>query len=129
MARFHELALLCHKHATSCKLPDLNPEASIQGQIERKADEFFAEKAARKRKKLFMGKNLFFPGMSGGCLTTREAQFIPKLRDTAELHQICISVCHVMCERKCTPNHPCTGMCTRCSMVQTAQCCEYIHGL
>ena len=85
MARFHELALLCHEHAASCKLPDLDPEASIQGQIERKADEFFAEKAARKRKKLFTGKNLFFPGMSGGSLTTREAQFVTKLRDTAEL--------------------------------------------
>ena len=85
MARFHELALLCHEHAASCKLPDLDSEVSIQGQFECKADECFAEKAAQKRKKLFTGKNLFFPGMSGGSLITREAQFVTKLRDTAEL--------------------------------------------
>jgi hypothetical protein len=84
MARFHELALLCHEHAASCKLPDLDHDASIQGKIERKADEFLAVSSARRRKKVLQGKNPFFPGMKGDALTSRETKLVDKLLDAGE---------------------------------------------
>lgn len=37
-ARFHELALLCHEHAQSYKLPDLDMKNSLQAEVEADAD-------------------------------------------------------------------------------------------
>eukprot|EP00591_Stephanopyxis_turris_P012618 CAMPEP_0195508434 /NCGR_PEP_ID=MMETSP0794_2-20130614/1637_1 /TAXON_ID=515487 /ORGANISM="Stephanopyxis turris, Strain CCMP 815" /LENGTH=598 /DNA_ID=CAMNT_0040635387 /DNA_START=534 /DNA_END=2330 /DNA_ORIENTATION=- len=79
LARFHELALLCHEHRTS-KLPDLDMENSIQAQVETNA-----EKKLKKMKKKVMAEqnqckvcvsvakegegNAFFAGLRGDSLT------------------------------------------------------------
>lgn len=76
-ARFHELALLCHEHAETCKLPDLNVEDSFQGEIERQADDKFDSFANRKTREMEKlrksGKNPFFVGATGDQ-TTRSAE-------------------------------------------------------
>ena len=64
MARFHELALLCHEHAGTHKLPDLDIESSMQAEVEAKN----AKKDAKVKKKVVVQKesggevNHFFPG-------------------------------------------------------------------
>jgi hypothetical protein len=78
-ARFHELALLCHEHAPTCKLPELDAETSLALAIERSVEEKFNQSSVRReRVRKSRGKNLFFPGMTGDKVATREA----KLRET-----------------------------------------------
>lgn len=79
MARFHELAMLCHLHADTCKLPDLDNETSLQGAIEKNIDERFSveamENGRNKNTKLYRSKketNPFFTGMMGNERTKEE---------------------------------------------------------
>lgn len=76
-AAFHELATLCHEHTPHFKLPDLDPETSIQGSIEKKMEN---KEAATLRKKRVTGSNLFLPGMSGVALGARESKFVTEMR-------------------------------------------------
>jgi SET domain len=67
---------LCHEHAGACKLPDLDPEVSMQERIEKRIDEKFDDFVDNRRRRAMTsrtrGKNLFFPGISGGKVTSRE---------------------------------------------------------
>lgn len=80
-ARFHELALLCHEHAATCKLPDLDVSTSLQAEVEAEADKHMAKmfhligerKWSRKRNEGSSDQqNLFFPGLQGNALNADE---------------------------------------------------------
>jgi len=92
MAKFHELALLCHEHADRCKLPELDTEHSLQGTIERKMETKYADyqqrKARRARAAANKGEvqNPFLPGMSGDKLTQREQKYYDILLAQREQH-------------------------------------------
>uniref|UniRef100_A0A7S3V9M3 Histone-lysine N-methyltransferase n=1 Tax=Chaetoceros debilis TaxID=122233 RepID=A0A7S3V9M3_9STRA len=78
-ANFHELALLCHEHASTSKLPYLDVSQSLQGTIENKADELIAKIAHQKngrkssdsKKKIKnvngLMQNPFLPGIKGAA--------------------------------------------------------------
>lgn len=94
-ARFHELATLCHEHAGLCKLPDLNPEDSLQDRIEKKIDQkfdAFAEQQTLRVDKNATSTNSFFPSLSGKSATTRESTLLKALQDSDEanlaVHQL-----------------------------------------
>jgi len=80
-AAFHELALLCHEHSLTHKLPLLDAENSVQSTIEKKAEEKHAAQqtkihAARlRRSKGGDRQNAFFRGMTGDKLTEREERY------------------------------------------------------
>ena len=81
-AKFHELATLCHEHALRCKLPHLDPNDSIQEQIERKIDERFGEfikKDNHRKVKQRFGRNPFVPDVSATALTTSESELLASL--------------------------------------------------
>ena len=65
-ARFNELSLLCPDHVADYKLPDVDPETSVQNKIEKKIDAKYAEveSPSRRRRKSNI-KNPFFHGMAG----------------------------------------------------------------
>ena len=74
-SRFHELAVLCHEHAATHKLPELDVSTSYQGAVEDQIDQQMLKLAGqnrRKRAKLRKGKNPFFPGLRGDRLETQE---------------------------------------------------------
>jgi len=80
-ARFHELALLCHDHAYSFRLPEL-PSDSIQGGIEDAIDRKFDERAKRENMiARAKGLNTFFGGLKGNLLTANENELVQQLRD------------------------------------------------
>lgn len=86
-ARFHELALLCHTDAERHKLPNLDPEGSIQSRIEQKASsrfDVFLTKRQQRARSASSGKNPFFPGLLGDALTKREQQLVEALEKNAE---------------------------------------------
>lgn len=76
---------MCHEHASICKLPDLDPEISIQDRIERAIDEKFNDFVDRRNRHAkaarMNGKNVFFPGVFGGAGTTRDSEILNALRD------------------------------------------------
>jgi hypothetical protein len=81
MARFHELALLCHKDASRFKLPDLDPEGSIQNRLEHRASAKFGQYTTkRQRTRTAKGDNKFFPGLRGDKLTAREQKLLEELQ-------------------------------------------------
>jgi SET domain/AWS domain len=81
MARFHELALLCHKDASRFKLPHLDPSTSIQERLERKASEKFGDyKTKRQRTIAVKGENKFFPGIKGDKLTKPETELVEAIK-------------------------------------------------
>ena len=78
---FHELALLCHEHATTSKLPYLNDKDSLQAGIESKTDALIREvcnkkeqKAGKKIIKNVDGENKWLLGLKGDCLSKYERQ-------------------------------------------------------
>lgn len=91
-ARFHELATLCHEHAGTCKLPELDPNVSIQERIERAIDEKFDGFVDRRERRVqnarTSGENLFFPGVSGGAPTTSDSELLNALHRSGELADI-----------------------------------------
>ena len=72
--------MLCHEHAATHKLPELDPETSIQGTIEKQIDEKFHQlEMKRERIRKAKGRNLFFPGMKGNKLTKKETKLVESL--------------------------------------------------
>lgn len=96
MAKFHELALLCHEHAATCKLPDLDPESSMQSRIESAINRKWEDLGERRsRKKRAGGKNPFFPGLVGHKLSDNQSKLLEKLREedcTVEDLNFCLPV-------------------------------------
>ena len=88
-AGFHELALLCHEHTPHYKLPDLDPETSIQGTIEEKMNDKWSEVSAEKLRKRKKGAaNLFLPGLSGCSLTSKESKLVSEMRKRDDREEI-----------------------------------------
>jgi hypothetical protein len=82
-ARFHELAMLCHEHASTFKLPELDAETSMQDKIEKSIDEKYDQIATKKREKVKQvtpDKNPFFPGVSGDKDTGTEVKLLENLK-------------------------------------------------
>lgn len=81
MARFHELALLCHEHAATRKLPYLDMETSIQGKVEAALQKKFAKGKEILRRKKANGTvvNPFFPGYAGDSLLAHEEKLLSYL--------------------------------------------------
>lgn len=85
---------MCHEHATTAKLPDLDVESSFQGQVEARADKKLEELQEKKEKAALRVKkragieedteNLFFPGMRGDVLTAEEDLIRSKLEEEDE---------------------------------------------
>lgn len=77
-SRFHELAVLCHEHSATHKLPDLDLATSLQGQVESKIDEAQEKLSGlrKMRKQAGKGSNPFFPGLRGDRFTEKEKQFL-----------------------------------------------------
>lgn len=75
-AKFHELATLCHEHAQTCKLPDLDQESSLQCKIEQAIDRKFDKQKSKSTRATKMrklrGSNPFFPSLKGGTNTYYE---------------------------------------------------------
>jgi hypothetical protein len=87
-ARFHELATLCHEHAGTCKLPDLDMNDSIQGKIEKKIDQKFYQDIqkinSRQKRDRKHGKNMFFSGLSGEMISATEFNVLSLLQKDEE---------------------------------------------
>lgn len=81
-AKFHELALLCHEHSESFKLPYLDAENSFQSKIEAKADKYAAMSSRPKRRHHY-GNNSFFP-LQGAKLTTMESALMEVIPDDVD---------------------------------------------
>eukprot|EP00559_Dactyliosolen_fragilissimus_P005889 CAMPEP_0184861972 /NCGR_PEP_ID=MMETSP0580-20130426/6530_1 /TAXON_ID=1118495 /ORGANISM="Dactyliosolen fragilissimus" /LENGTH=1262 /DNA_ID=CAMNT_0027359655 /DNA_START=318 /DNA_END=4106 /DNA_ORIENTATION=- len=88
-ARFHEIALLCHEHAQTSKLPHLDMSTSYQAQVEAEADRTIdaLRKQGKKKKRIEdSGKdadrmkkepqNKFLPGMRGDIVTDERTKYI-----------------------------------------------------
>jgi len=92
MARFHELALLCHEHAGTHKLPDLDIESSMQAVVEAKN----AKKEAKVKKIVVLQEtndgevNQFFPGVRGDELVADEDRLLLHLQAEAPDHDFLI---------------------------------------
>jgi hypothetical protein len=93
VARFHELALLCHEH-TTCKLPYLDASTSFQAEVEARAEKKLAkifdkksEAGSRKKRKFQEGddENMFFPEMKGDGITADEGVFLERLDDADDV--------------------------------------------
>ncbi|GKY94692.1 hypothetical protein MPSEU_000434700 [Mayamaea pseudoterrestris] len=84
MARLHELAMLCHEHAATCKLPDLETESSIQHALESKIDEKFFTKNKKtfRLPKTQISRNAFFGGSLCGHRYELETRYAEKAVDT-----------------------------------------------
>ena len=75
--------MLCHEHASTFKLPELDAETSMQDKIEKSIDEKYDQIATKKREKVKQvtpDKNPFFPGISGDKDTGTEAKLLEKLK-------------------------------------------------
>eukprot|EP00551_Chaetoceros_affinis_P010393 CAMPEP_0203685310 /NCGR_PEP_ID=MMETSP0090-20130426/48480_1 /ASSEMBLY_ACC=CAM_ASM_001088 /TAXON_ID=426623 /ORGANISM="Chaetoceros affinis, Strain CCMP159" /LENGTH=783 /DNA_ID=CAMNT_0050554499 /DNA_START=156 /DNA_END=2504 /DNA_ORIENTATION=+ len=109
-AKFHELALLCHEHSSSSKLPYLDVESSLQKGVEDRADRMIAAASslAKKRKNgedgsfssSFLKKqfkndaNPFLPGktfVNGDWMTPYDRQIMDLLIKSDELQHSKIS--------------------------------------
>jgi len=89
-AKFHELAVLCHEHSETHKLPDLDLDTSIQMQVEDKIDQKLMRlhglRQSRHKsnsRQSFWNKfgrgpnaNPFFPGLRGDKLNTPETSLL-----------------------------------------------------
>lgn len=89
-ARFHELAVVCHDHALTHKLPDLDLSTSLQNQVESKIDEKSKQSNGvrlRRLSSLAGGKNPnpFFIGIRGDKYTKEEEAY---LQHAEEKHEI-----------------------------------------
>ena len=88
--RFHELALLCHEHAHTNKLPYLDYMSSVQVMVETKVDERFTTSVGKKDKKLVYAHfsksngraNYFLPGLRGDIYTSDQAHVEQLLNDS-----------------------------------------------
>jgi hypothetical protein len=98
---FHELAMLCHEHAHTSKLPYLDAEHSFQAKVEANAQKKIDQlkrreelRAAAEARGEFVGsddedndlveENPFFPGVVGSLVTLEEEQLASYLRDDGD---------------------------------------------
>lgn len=91
--QFHELAMLCHEHSQTSKLPYLDISASLQKDVEQKADALVkklvkgketAELRMKKIKTLDDVDNPFLPGMKGDATTLYERRMIKLLSENED---------------------------------------------
>jgi len=90
--QFHELALLCHEHAHTNKLPYLDYSSSIQGRVEAKVDEMFTSHGRKKNlvhsysssTAMMRRENKFLPGLKGDIFT-QEQMDVSKLLNGTEM--------------------------------------------
>jgi hypothetical protein len=92
-ARFHELAVLCHDHAMSHRLPKLDLSSSIQSTLEEKVDQTLMKihgirpGSNRRNKGSSFGHgtslNPFFPGLRGDRFDSIEVKLLRSIKDAA----------------------------------------------
>ena len=94
--RFHELAMLCHEHAYTSKLPYLDAEYSIQAEVEANADKKIENyrRKEEKRQQIIHSEeedngidrveNSFLPGLVGSAVLFEEDQFANYLEKLEE---------------------------------------------
>lgn len=92
-ARFHELALLCHEHASTHKMPDLDIESSLQGEVESQIEKQLAKIVQKKpkvvksaNKNSSTAENPFFPGIRGDLSIESEDLFMFAVEATLPDH-------------------------------------------
>mmetsp|Transcript_6372 Transcript_6372/g.13412 ORF Transcript_6372/g.13412 Transcript_6372/m.13412 type:complete len:774 (-) Transcript_6372:503-2824(-) len=95
---FHELAMLCHEHAHTSKLPYLDAEHSFQAKVEANAQKRIDNLKRREELRVAAqargefvgsddedddsdGENPFFPGVVGSLVTLEEEKLAEYLRD------------------------------------------------
>ena len=85
-SRFHELAVLCPDHASTHKLPDLDPSTSMQSAVENNIDRKILKMAGSKKSRRKSGPsyNPFFPGLRGDRLENQEKYFLEHLAKNEE---------------------------------------------
>jgi len=102
-ARFHELAVLCHEHSMTHKLPELDINNSLQKQVENKVEKTLMRLHGCIRPRLNGGKhdnawshiyghrglstNPFFPGLRGDRFDSKEQSLISYIKDGIEQEQ------------------------------------------
>lgn len=99
-AKFHELALLCHEHAESRTLPELDKEASIQRSLEQRAENLISTQRTDdiqvKESMQLLGDNVFFCGLEGANFTSQELRLASAFDCSSiddgrgELHRFCL---------------------------------------
>jgi len=85
--RFHELALLCHDHSSSHKLPELDMATSMQCRVEAEIDKKYEKmlstvtkgKKSRANDLNDDSVNPFFPGLRGDGITAEERKLLDEL--------------------------------------------------
>ncbi len=97
-AKFHELAVLCHEHALTHKLPELDMNESMQSRVESKIDEALmrmhgiSRSRSKKEKqdawtrmygKRGLSTNPFLPGLRGDKFDETERGLLTYIKDTA----------------------------------------------
>jgi hypothetical protein len=97
IARFHELAILCHDHAMSHRLPTLDMSSSIQSTLETKVDEALMRihgiraGSNRREKGLSSGlgasMNPFFTGLGGDRFDSVEVKLLHNIKDATMASQ------------------------------------------
>jgi hypothetical protein len=70
--------MLCPDHVASDKLPEVDPETSLQASIEKKIDKKFADVVSPSQRKANKAKqkNPFFHGLSGSKMTADELELV-----------------------------------------------------
>jgi len=103
-AKFHELAVLCHEHAMTHKLPELDLNESFQSQVESRIDKTLmklhgvgrniskSDKHANAWLRMCgrrgLSTNPFFPGLRGDKFDAAERDLLAYIRDTTlQQHQ------------------------------------------
>lgn len=93
-SRFHELALLCHEHAGTRKLPYLDLESSVQSQVERAYAKKLEKEKESKIRAAKVGRkgndgaiNPFFPGVVGDSFVTLEDKVLAYLQKEEPDHE------------------------------------------
>ena len=86
IARFHELAVLCHEHSSTHKLPELDLAASLQGHVEDKIDRKLLKLKSNKRRKLGSDYNPFFLGVRGDRLSLDEKYLLDYFKEQEQHH-------------------------------------------
>lgn len=99
-ARFHELAVLCHEHSMTHKLPELDIDNSLQKQVENKVEKALLRlhgcNRSRSKKggnasawygKRGLSTNPFFPGLRGDRFDSKEQSLVSYIKDKTTLEQ------------------------------------------
>jgi hypothetical protein len=90
-ARFHELAILCHEHAMSHRLPDLDMSMSIQSILEDRVEQTLMRMhgvrgSSRRKKSWSLGRGLsvnpFFPGLRGDRFDSLEEKLLYCIKES-----------------------------------------------